>query len=141
MSRGFLSRLLCLGLLLLAESATAQDYNSVVQRILESGKVDGPVKYLEFRDGSLRQYAVARMLDPEVVQVTFIEEVWTKTGDNDVIDQWIVEVTPDLIVALHHEMVQHDSQVLADRGLSTEGAERVVQRIAEKTVGMDSPKQ
>ena len=141
MSRGFLSRLLCLGLLLLAESATAQDYNSVVQRILESGKVDGPVKYLEFRDGSLRQYAVARMLDPEVVQVTFIEEVWTNIGDNDVIDQWIVEVTPDLIVVRHHEMVEHDSQVLADRGLSTEGAERVVQRIAEKTVGMDSPKQ
>jgi len=140
MTRGFLSRLLCIGLLLLAKFATAQDYNSVVQRILESGKVDGPVKYLEFRDGSLRQYAVAQMLDPEVMQVTFVEEVWTKKGDNDAIDQWIVEVTPDLI-ARHHEMIEHNSIVLADRELSIGGAERVVQRIAAKTVGMESAEQ
>ena len=147
MSKRVLSRLLCLGLLLLAEFATAQDYNSVVQSILESGKVDGPVKYLEFRDGNLRQYAIAQMLDTGVIQVAFIEEVWTKTADNDVIDQWVVEVTPDLIeravviAVLHHEMVEHDSVVLADRKLSTEGAERVVQRIAEKTVGVGSPEQ
>ena len=140
MSRALLSRLLCLGLLMLVESATAQDYSSVVQRILESGKVNGTAKYLEFQDGSLRQYAVAHMLDPEIMQVTFVEEIWTKTGDNDVIDQWIVEVTPDLIV-LHHEMIEHDSKVLAFRELSTEGAERVVERIAEKTVGMNSPEQ
>ncbi len=140
MSRGFLSGLLCLGLLLLAESATAQDYNSVVNRILESGKVDGPAKYLEFRDGSLRQYAVAQMLDAEHLQVTFIEEVWTKSGDNDVVDQWIVEVTPDLM-ARHHEMVEHDSLMIADRELSVDGAERVVQRIAAKTVGAGSSEQ
>lgn len=137
MSRGLLSRLLCLGLLLLAESATAQDYNSVVKSILESGKVEGAARYLEFRDGSLRQYAVAQMVDPEQMQVTFVEEVWTKSGDNDVIDQWIVEVTPDL-TARHHEMVEHNSMMIADRELSVDGAERVVQRIAEKTVGTTS---
>jgi len=138
MSRGFLSRLLCLGLLLLAGSAAAQDYNSVVQRILEMGNVDGPFIYLEFREGGLRQYAVAEEFNPEVLRVSFVEEFWSRTGENDVIDQWIVVVTPYL-VAFHREIVEHDGQVMAFRALSPEGAERVVQRIAEKTVGMDSP--
>jgi hypothetical protein len=137
MPKEFRLRLLCLGLLLLAGSAAAQDYDSVLQRLFEKGKVNGPFNYLEFRDGRLHQYAVAKKSGfPEVMHLTFVEEFWKGTGDNDIIDQWVVQVAPDW-AAFHYEIVEHESQVLAVRELSTEGAERVVQRVADKTTSMD----
>ena len=138
MVRSFRVSLLCLGILLLAEFAGAQDYNSVLHQVLETGKVNGPFNYLEFQSERRRQYAVAKKLDsPDVVQLTFIEELWNGTGDNDVIDQWVVEVSPHL-AAFHYEIIEHGSLVLSVRELSTEGAEHIVQRISEKTLGMET---
>ena len=113
MSKEFRLPLPCLGLLLLAGSAAAQDYNSVLQRLFEKGRVNGPLIYLEFRDGGLHQYAVAKKSgSPEEMHLTFVEEFWKGTGDNDIIDQWVVQVAPEW-AAFHYEIVEHDSRVLA----------------------------
>jgi hypothetical protein len=117
---------------------TAQDFGSVVERIFAAGKPEGEITYLEFRDKGLRQYAVAQGTDADhLVRVSFIEENWTRSGDKDVIDQWVLRVETDgatmRLYPMHRKLVEHDSKVLSIEELSTEGMQQVVQRIINNT--------
>ncbi len=135
---------LCVAVLVLPKCAIAEDYSRVVERILDDGKDSGYTRHLDFLDGGLHQYAVATPSDDFectkcVGSLTFIEEHWSKAGENTVIDQWIVQVEP-AIYAQHGLLVEtSESVVLETRQLSTEGAEDVVKRISEKATGVRAP--
>jgi hypothetical protein len=135
---------LCVAALLLPKYAMAEDYSRVVDRILDAGKDSGYTRHLEFLDGGLHQYAVATPSDDFecdkcIGSLTFIEEHWSKAGENDVIDQWIVQVEPTMY-AQHGLLVEtSNSLILETRQLSTEGAEDVVKRITEKATGVRAP--
>jgi hypothetical protein len=134
---------LCVAAFLLPKCARAEDYSWVVERILNAGKGSGYTMYLEFLDGGLHQYAVATPSDDDecdgCVNLTFIEEHWSKAGEKNVIDQWIVQVEPAMHA--HHSMMVEtsDSVVVEMRQLSTEGAEDVVKRVVEKAAGVRAP--
>jgi hypothetical protein len=122
--------------LLLPDFAAAQDYRTVVERIVEAGKLSPYGKYLEFLEGDTRQYADVKIADDlQHIVLTFIEEHWSKSGEKDVIEQWIVQVSPNMEV-YHHMLVELHSEVLETRQLSTEGAEKVVKRIADKAIAL-----
>ncbi len=122
--------------LLLPDFAAAQDYRTVVERIVEAGKFSPYGKYLEFLEGDTRQYADVKVADDlQHIVLTFIEEHWSKSGEKDVIEQWIVQVSPNMEV-YHHVLVELHSEVLETRQLSTEGAEKVVKRIADKAIAL-----
>jgi len=126
----------------LPPSMMAQSYLEIVQRIFEAGeRVTSTASYMEFLDGNLRQYAVAERIDTdELFSLTFVEERWSKSGNNDIIDQWVVQVAPS-VHAIHTELVERNTEVLQVRKLGTEGAEHVVERIAKKMATNQSPPQ
>jgi hypothetical protein len=118
----------------------AENYPSVVERVLDAGKYSIDGKYLEFLDGELHQYVVAKPADDyEHITLAFIEEHWGKSGEKDVIDQWIVQVGPTM--QAHHVLLleRSDSVVIEIWQLGTEGAEDVVRRIAEKATRVRAP--
>lgn len=115
-----------------AREHTWQDYESLVQQIFENGEDKGTATSLAFIEGDLHQYAVAEGTDPDhLVSLTFIEEHWSKTAGNDVIEQWVVTVAPDSH-AVHMRLVENGSEVLSIENLETAGADNVVDRIVEK---------
>ena len=105
-----------------------------MDRILRDGASSEFGRYLEFHDGNTRQYISARPSDLcECLNVTFVEEQWTKSGERDVIDQWIVQVAP-FIEANHRLLVEDHAIVVEMHRLDPKGAENVVERIAEKAM-------
>jgi len=125
---------LSLGISLLASPAMAADYSGVLDQILKTGKASANTRYLEFLDGGLHQYAVATNLGPDMpAEITFVEEYWNKSGSNDVIEQWIIQVEPVMEVC-HRVMVEDHSVVLEIRPLSTEGFREVADRVARKAL-------
>jgi hypothetical protein len=136
---------LCLTVgLLLPHCLTAQDFGGIIQSIFRAGKLDGEIAYLQFFNRSLRQYAVAQGSDPDHVSaLSFIEENWTKAGDTDVIDQWVIRVEPYTteleLRPLHRKLVERNSEILSMEDLATEGAEQVVQRIMRKVAQATNP--
>jgi hypothetical protein len=131
--------LLCFTFCLLSTCLRAEDFDGIAQRIFTAGEGNGVRNYLQFLDGELRQYAVAErsLLTGELESLRFIEERWSKSGDRDIIDQWIVEVVPRRR-AMHSKLVERGAIVLDIQPLSAEGAEVVARRIAEKA-SSDSP--
>jgi len=117
----------------LAPRAAAQDpYGDVVRQIFESGQHQGELTHLTFLDGDLRQYAVAEGLGPDyLVSLYFIEEMWFKDGDNDVIEQWIIHLMPYREDS-HLRITEKNSTVLSTESLATDGSEAVVRRILER---------
>jgi hypothetical protein len=123
---------LCLAILMISQLVAAQDYNSVVREIFRTGQATDQLTSLSFIDGGLHQYAVAEGSGPDyLVSLTFIEERWSRSGGDDIIDQWIVTLEPDN-GAVHRRLVERDSEVVSVDYLETEGAGAVVQRIMDK---------
>lgn len=116
----------------LQAAAADGDFTGVLEQIFSTGQSRGEITSLSFIDGDLHQYAVAEGYDAEhVTSLSFIEEDWSKQGDDDVIDQWIISVEPDPH-AYHVRMVERNLEVISTEHLSTDGADAVVRRILEK---------
>jgi hypothetical protein len=131
---GKLTIVLSVVLLLLPITAMAEEYSGVVEQILIGGKNSVEGRYLEFLDGEFRQYAVARpAYECECLALIFIQEHWTKSGEKDVIDQWIVQVGP-VPEARHRLLIEDNSLIVEMQQLSSEGAEDVAKRIAGKAL-------
>jgi len=140
MLKGKLIIALCIASLLVSTAAVAEEYSGVVEQILIAGKNSVEGRYLEFLDGEFRQYAVAKLADDcEHLALIFIQEHWTKSGEKDVIDQWIVQVEP-IPVANHRLLVEQNSMVVEMRQLSSEGAGEVAKRIAGKALVPSQPR-
>lgn len=124
--------LVCFTILVFPRGAAAQDYSGIVQAIFENGEFRGEVTTLSFVEGDVHQYAVAEGQDPDhLISLSFIEEHWSKSGGQDIIDQWIVSVHPKN-QASHTRVVEQDSELISTQPLAVDGADAVVQRIIEK---------
>ena len=123
---------ICALLAFAAGLAGAEDYAVVVRQIFETGEYRGETRDLAFIDGNLHQYAVAQGSAPESLsRLTFIQEEWTRAGDQDIIDQWIITVFPYEDVA-HNRIVERDAEVLSTERVGTEGADAIARHIVEK---------
>jgi hypothetical protein len=104
----------------------AQDLSNLKQDMLNHGEERSGIISLSFIDGNVHQYAVS-----DGMNLTFIEEHWSKSGGDDVIEQWLINVEPDN-AATHRRIVERNSEVLSVEYLGTEGAEDVVKRVLKK---------
>jgi hypothetical protein len=118
--------ILCLTLILISGRASAQDYTKIEQDMLNHGEERSGIISLSFIEDDVRQYAVA-----DGMSLTFIEEHWSKSGRDDVIDQWFVKVEPDW-AATHRRIVEGNSGDVSVEYLDTEGADDVVHRMLRK---------
>lgn len=126
---------LLMGVLCFAGSVPTLDCSGSQDELIELIKQDGREipeigMYLEYKEGELHQYAtiVPSDHDPKRPDLSLIEETWTRQGDKDVIEQWIITDEGPT----HRLMVEEDGAVISIEPLDTDQAEDVRCRVIER---------
>ena len=113
---------------------TPQTFAAMVELIMNEGE---PADYGLSLAAEERpyQYHASLVRGTALPELYLTRERWTRRGNKDRIDQWVMEFAPEGNSVLHKELWEQNHRLLREKRLSNKGADQVGCHIFRKFLG------
>jgi hypothetical protein len=100
-----------------------ENFAALVELIVEKGQPSDFGLILAKNESSGKYYA--SLVRGDLPELYIAQEMWTRRGRKNLIDQWIMKFTVDDTSVLHKELVEKDHRFVSEKRLSNDGSDAV----------------